>query len=1300
MGIRGDISNIGTVLPETTLGLAQFAPGGAVTALQAIEAALGQSGGVEYENAYSFVTVGGVAMPRDGRHYWAFYVNDRAASAGISDLEIHAGDRIVLYLTSFDEFYNESPLYSYFKVTDVRFDNSGYPFASVRLGFYTTDWMGAVVPITNAAVKYDSIYGALSEITDSVNGHASFDIYPYETNGDSVFDFYSDETRFSRPFCRVTVATDSTGQITSVRSSQPASSDTGLRAFTLAFPNLPAQSMLSSIGDTPITVGDVAGVTLSAVVNDSAAVAALRYRTAGGSFTAVGNPAPSFSDIWLPLGDGENTIELTVTNGNDSEINMLTLIKGANSGDAAQTVHEVINGIFALPSNVTASSHLPDWSLGFSVSGTPLPKEAVEGLLAGVLNSIPASQGSAAKTAIALSALGIDARLIPDRSNPGNIINLVALACAKPDFSPIGDAQYILSLFDLDIYEMSAAFDRSDLINAILDAQNPNGSFGSNIDDTAMMLPALSTYYGASDAVNGVPAALCERVTAAVDKALAWISSNQLADGGFDGTYGRNSNTTSIVIIGLSSLNIDAHTDPRFIKAGRSLVDHLLTFRTSDGRLGYTNGAAYNDYATVQGFQALALWENVISNKPGNLYGFAEHIAPYYDWPDTDLLTSIILTPPAKLNYQIGEALDTAGMRVIAEYNGDPSNHAEIPEAEYSVAAPSIFERAGAASILVSYKSQTASFIVTVSGSGGGGTGNIKTVRISVTDHEGTQLASDARMIIEPGVTSVLDALKRLLNNAGKSFTADGANYVSSIDGLAEMGKGPNSGWIFLVNGVDPVISAESYKLSGGENIQWKYTLDYTKEPGSANFPGGGGGGGAAASATKAALSSETVAAAVISLSAKPAADGKATVALTAADADKAVAALKQAQKALGGKANADSVVFIRVAAENAAALDLSIPKESLAVLSANADRLSIESAPGDALIGSAALKSLASRAADTLVISFSTGGSTSGAGGGNETTADSVSASTAQPTLSFSMRFGDKEISSFGGAVIAGLHYKPAPGEKPARLFARVSNADAADQESSRILYSLFDSSSDLMRVICSAPLSFSIECAEESFADVSGHWAETYIEFLAARGGVHGVSPDEFKPGGDISRAQLIQMIYNLSDPKASGESVAVESGFEDVSSASWYAGALAWAKNHGVITGEKTASGYAFRPNDTISRQEIAVIFERYTKIAEWPPTGGANGGSAINTAGDTTTTGALSSSTGGAVGVASAFSDSDSISSYAAYAVEHMRELGILNGIANSDGSLSFQPGKNAGRAEAAKMISMLVISAFF
>lgn len=72
--------------------------------------------------------------------------------------------------------------------------------------------------------------------------------------------------------------------------------------------------------------------------------------------------------------------------------------------------------------------------------------------------------------------------------------------------------------------------------------------------------------------------------------------------------------------------------------------------------------------------------------------------------------------------------------------------------------------------------------------------------------------------------------LKRLL---GDKVIASGENetlYVSSIDGLAEMDKGPHSGWVYSVNRVTPEVSAGAYKLSPNDELIWHYTLNLGKD--------------------------------------------------------------------------------------------------------------------------------------------------------------------------------------------------------------------------------------------------------------------------------------------------------------------------------------------------------------------------------------------------------------------------------------------------------------------------------------
>ena len=47
--------------------------------------------------------------------------------------------------------------------------------------------------------------------------------------------------------------------------------------------------------------------------------------------------------------------------------------------------------------------------------------------------------------------------------------------------------------------------------------------------------------------------------------------------------------------------------------------------------------------------------------------------------------------------------------------------------------------------------------------------------------------------------------------------------YVASINGLAEMDHGANSGWVYAVNGVEPNTACSNYELSDGDTLTWTY---------------------------------------------------------------------------------------------------------------------------------------------------------------------------------------------------------------------------------------------------------------------------------------------------------------------------------------------------------------------------------------------------------------------------------------------------------------------------------------------
>lgn len=85
-------------------------------------------------------------------------------------------------------------------------------------------------------------------------------------------------------------------------------------------------------------------------------------------------------------------------------------------------------------------------------------------------------------------------------------------------------------------------------------------------------------------------------------------------------------------------------------------------------------------------------------------------------------------------------------------------------------------------------------------------------------------VASGRQVGINAG-DSVYTALKRYCD-ANKIILSGSSNYVSAIDGVAEFDNGSQSGWIYSVNGTFAQVGCNSYKLNGGENVKWIYTID------------------------------------------------------------------------------------------------------------------------------------------------------------------------------------------------------------------------------------------------------------------------------------------------------------------------------------------------------------------------------------------------------------------------------------------------------------------------------------------
>lgn len=167
----------------------------------------------------------------------------------------------------------------------------------------------------------------------------------------------------------------------------------------------------------------------------------------------------------------------------------------------------------------------------------------------------------------------------------------------------------------------------------------------------------------------------------------------------------------------------------------------------------------------------------------------------------------------------------------------------------------------------------------------------------------------------------------------------------------------------------------------------------------------------------------------------------------------------------------------------------------------------------------------------------------------------------------------------------------------------------------------------------------------------DIKGHWAEDSIAELYEKGFIQGVGDGKFNPDSDITRAEFVQILYNISGMGTSGAEE-----FDDVKSDDWFAEAVSWAVNNGIING--TGNGN-FSPYVPITREQTVVIIYRFLTFMgmDWE------------------------------IGSKEEFSDSDSISDYAKYEVKWAKINGIVSG--RPDGT--FAPADRITRAESAAMI---------
>ena len=178
------------------------------------------------------------------------------------------------------------------------------------------------------------------------------------------------------------------------------------------------------------------------------------------------------------------------------------------------------------------------------------------------------------------------------------------------------------------------------------------------------------------------------------------------------------------------------------------------------------------------------------------------------------------------------------------------------------------------------------------------------------------------------------------------------------------------------------------------------------------------------------------------------------------------------------------------------------------------------------------------------------------------------------------------------------------------------------------------------------------------QMFTDVTKNWAYPGIQYCVTHGIMGGMGDGTFAPTGTTTRAQIVQILYNLEGTPA----VSGTTPFTDLT-ANWYKPAILWAYQNNVVAG---TSPNTFDPERPVTREQIAVILTQYMfhvlKMERtWTPAD------------------------------LSAFPDGANVSSWAKVAMQDAVALGLINGTKAPDGLVYLDPQGSAARQQVATIL---------
>ena len=179
---------------------------------------------------------------------------------------------------------------------------------------------------------------------------------------------------------------------------------------------------------------------------------------------------------------------------------------------------------------------------------------------------------------------------------------------------------------------------------------------------------------------------------------------------------------------------------------------------------------------------------------------------------------------------------------------------------------------------------------------------------------------------------------------------------------------------------------------------------------------------------------------------------------------------------------------------------------------------------------------------------------------------------------------------------------------------------------------------------------------CPSKAFSDLDAKaWYHEGVDYALTNSLMNGVGGGRFEPDGQLTRAQLVTVLYRAAGEPDTGKQV---NPFTDVADDAWYTKSVIWAANNGIVNG---VAKNVFVPDASITREQIATMLYRYA---------GAEAAKEDKL---------------------SAFPDAAKVSDWAKEALNWAVASGLINGVADANGTANLEPQATATRAQIATIL---------